>query len=253
VQGTQRFSFRLAVNEHFPLHTGAPGKAIVAFLPFRQQNDIVNRMVLTKFNARTLSTKKALLAELSRIRKRGYATDTAEEVEGCHCVSAPILDRDGYPLAAVWVTAPSSRLPARMFESAAPAVITAARNIAGALQSAPDAGVSFMKLIVEKAVQYIHGHLDEDFFAEQLAAELNVGYSSFRHWFKRVHGIGPAQYHLRQRMDAAKKLLSTSRRTIASVCRTLGYEDQNYFSALFKKKTGMSPLAYRDKAKSRRR
>lgn len=247
IPGTQRFSFRLAVNQHFPLHAGAPGKAIVAFLPLKEQNDIISRMTFTRFNARTISTQKAFLKELARIRKQGYATDLAEEVEGCHCVSAPVLDQEQHPVAAIWITGPSNRFPESMFGTVAPAVIKAAGDISRVLQNKADGGTAFMKHIVGKARQYICEHIDENFDMQQLAKELNVGYTSFRHWFKAAYGIGPAQYHLQQRMDIAKRLLRTSKQTVASICRTLGYEDQNYFSALFKKKTGMSPLTYRKK------
>jgi DNA-binding IclR family transcriptional regulator/AraC-like DNA-binding protein len=247
VQGTQRFSFRLAVGEHFPLHTGAPGKAIVAFLPLKQQNSIVSRISLTKFNERTICTKRTFVLELGRIRKRGYSTDLAEEVEGCHCVSAPVLDTEEYPMAAVWVTGPSSRFPEEMFGSIAPEVINTARAITHALNIKAETGTTFMNHVIGMAEQYINEHIDENFDMEQLAKELNVGYTSFRHWFKAIHGIGPAQYHLKQRVDTAKKLLRTSTKTVAFICRTLGYEDQNYFSALFKKKTGMSPMMYRQK------
>ncbi len=244
-QGTQRFSFRLAVNQHFPLHTGAPGKAILAFLPESQRNEIIARMTFTRFNERTISSPKAFRRELDSVRTRGYATDLAEEVDGCHCVSTPILNRQGYPLAAIWVTGPSSRFPAKMFKIIAREVRKASAGISQTLQNETGDGTYFMKDVVERAKLYIREHLDEDFDVEHLARELNVGYTSFRHWFKAVYGAGPAQYRLQQRMDTAKRLLRSSKQTVASICRTLGYEDQNYFSALFKKKTGLSPLAYR--------
>ena len=220
VQGTQRFSFRLAVNQHFPVHTGAPGKAIAAFLQQKQQNAIVSRMKFTRFNERTIITRKAYLQELARIHKRGYATDVAEEVEGCHCVSAPVFNKDKTPLAAIWVTGPSNRFPVKEFESIAAIVINAAANITRSLENKPGDGTDFISHIIEEARLYIHEHLDEDFDMEQLAKELNVGYTSFRHWFKAAHGMGPAHYHLQQRIDAAKKLLRHSKQTVASICRT---------------------------------
>ncbi|MDD4869031.1 MAG: IclR family transcriptional regulator C-terminal domain-containing protein [Kiritimatiellae bacterium] len=247
VQGTQRFSFRLAVDQHFPLHTGAPGKAIVAFLPLKQQKEIISRMTFTKFNQRTITTSKAFFKEIETIRRNGYATDIAEEVEGCHCIGAPIMDQNRFPIAAVWVTGPSNRLPISKFEHIARFTITAADNISSALKKTGETQIIFMKHKVGEAEKYIKDKLSEPLEMENVAKELHIGYSSLRHWFKRIHGKGPAQYHLQLRLDAAKKLLRSSRKTVAVICRELGYEDQNYFSALFKKKTGMAPLAYREK------
>lgn len=251
VQGTQRFSFRLAQDQHFPLHAGAPGKAIVAFLPADRRNEMVKRMKFTRFNARTITSRKAFLREIDSIRLRGYATDVAEEVEGCHCVSAPVLDTKGIPVAAIWVTGPSSRFPVSMFKAIAPAVITAAENIAEGMHNRDGSHSSFAKHMVNEAARYIEDHRAENIEMEQLAKELHIGYSSFRHWFKTVKGTGPAQYHLKLRLDLAGKLLRSSNKSIAAVCREVGYDDQNYFSALFKKKTGLAPLIYRKKKRNR--
>ncbi len=58
--------------------------------------------------------------ELARVRRRGYGTDRAEGiVPGLHCVSCPILDHNAYPVAALTVVAPSTRLPASDFADVA--------------------------------------------------------------------------------------------------------------------------------------
>ena len=40
----------------------------------------------------------------SRTTKQGYAFDNAEQFEGVYCIGAPVFDRVGYPVAAVWTT-----------------------------------------------------------------------------------------------------------------------------------------------------
>jgi AraC-like DNA-binding protein len=49
-------------------------------------------------------------------------------------------------------------------------------------------------------------------------------------------------------MDTAKHLLLDSTRTIRSVAESLGFEDELYFSRLFKRRVGMPPGAYRKSA-----
>ncbi len=42
----------------------------------------------------------------------GYSVDRAEQYNGIYCVGAPILDRNAYPIAAIWITGPSENITA---------------------------------------------------------------------------------------------------------------------------------------------
>ncbi|MCF7849458.1 MAG: IclR family transcriptional regulator [Kiritimatiellales bacterium] len=110
-------SFRLVVDTgmHFELHSSAPGKAILANLSAKERDRIMKVMRFTRFNDNTITTKTAFTAELEEVRKTGYALDRAEELDGIHCVSAPVFNQKGEPIAAVTVTGPSNRLPAKKF------------------------------------------------------------------------------------------------------------------------------------------
>lgn len=99
--------FRLA------LYCNAPGKV---FLAFGDEKERRRRMSLQQFKARTNQTitdPARLEAELEQARRAGYTTDRGEDIEGAHCVAAPVLDRDGHPVAAIVIAAPSQRLPLR--------------------------------------------------------------------------------------------------------------------------------------------
>ena len=61
-------------------------------------------------------------------RKHGYAIDCGEGMEGVHCVAAAVCDRNGIPVGAITVTAPSTRLPESAFSTTGEMVIEAARN-----------------------------------------------------------------------------------------------------------------------------
>lgn len=110
VPGSHPFKFMVDPGTHFPLHADAPGKAMLAFLPNGEAERILRRTTLTRFTSRTITDVQTLLNEMRRIRECGYALDRAEMIEGCHCVSAPVLNHHGYPVAAIWTTGPADRL-----------------------------------------------------------------------------------------------------------------------------------------------
>lgn len=117
VQGRHPFRFCVEVGVRFELHTAAPGKAMLAALPGAEADVLLNRMPFTRFNARTITNRAAFAAELQRTRERGFGVDEGEEREGAHCVGSVILDRQGAPAGAIWITGPSSRLPASNFDA----------------------------------------------------------------------------------------------------------------------------------------
>jgi DNA-binding IclR family transcriptional regulator len=112
VASTQPIKFLVDPGTHFPLHTAAPGKVFVAFLPPVEREALLKRMKFPRFNERTLDSRAKFEAEIEDVLAQGYGLDRAEEIEGLHCVAAPIFNHRGYPIASIWVTGPSFRFPA---------------------------------------------------------------------------------------------------------------------------------------------
>jgi len=110
VPSTHAVKVFIKVGHHFPLHTAAPGKAMVAFLPPDERDALLDRMSFTRFNHRTIADRGQFEQELADVRAKGYAVDRAEEIDGLHCVAAPVFDHRARPLASIWVTGPASRL-----------------------------------------------------------------------------------------------------------------------------------------------
>jgi DNA-binding IclR family transcriptional regulator len=123
------FRFVVDVGIRFALHTAAPGKAILAALPKAQAEAIIAKMPFTRFNARTITDRGLFWKELERTRVAGYGVDEGEENEGAHCVGAVILNRQRMPAGAVWITGPSSRVPASDFPRIGQRIAQAARQI----------------------------------------------------------------------------------------------------------------------------
>jgi len=127
--GLHSFSFTARVGTRFNLHSSAPGKAIIAFLPENEREHIISCLNFQKFNERTITEKKGFKKELEKVRKSGFAIDHAEEFENCHCISAPIINQAGYPIAAIWTSGPANRFPKKSFENSSREIIKAAEKI----------------------------------------------------------------------------------------------------------------------------
>ena len=107
---TQAVKVLVQVGHRFPLHTAAPGKAIMAFLPDAELQTLLKSLTLQRFTPRTITSRAALIKELAGVRRCKVAYDRGEELQDLRCVSSPILDGHGYPLAALWVSGPASRI-----------------------------------------------------------------------------------------------------------------------------------------------
>jgi DNA-binding IclR family transcriptional regulator len=110
VAGSHPVTVLVQVGHRFPLHTAAPGKAILAYLPDDQRDALLKALTWRRYTERTLTTPSALLEELADVRRQEVAFDRGEELDDLRCVGAPVLDPSGYPLAAVWVSGPASRI-----------------------------------------------------------------------------------------------------------------------------------------------
>ena len=112
IPGTYPWVFTLNPGFTEQIHVTAPGKAILAYMPPAERSKLMARMKFTRYNERTITDRRAFLRELEVTATRGYAIENSEEYEGVYCVGAPILDRTGYPVAAIWITGPSKRVNA---------------------------------------------------------------------------------------------------------------------------------------------
>ena len=129
VASNQPVKFLVDPGTRFPLHTAAPGKAVLAFLPPPERDGILARLSYTRYNERTLDSRAKFEAELEQVEACGYGLDRSEQIEGLHCVGAPIFNHRGYPFAALWLTGPSFRFPAADFDRIGKKVAATAAQI----------------------------------------------------------------------------------------------------------------------------
>lgn len=244
--GTDGFAYHLEVNYEFPLHTAAPGKALLAYLPPKEREHYYARMDFRQFTPSTIVERSDFEAELESVVAKGYAIDVSEQLEGCHCVGVPVFDDNRQITAGLWATAPSSQLPVRSFDQVAGLLKKGSQQITQRLsQTGRSSNRDHINSVAEQATTIMASRLHENIDMQQLAENLYVSYSWFRKAFKEHTGEAPAEYHLKRRIDRACQLLSDTDLTVRQISEELGFNNQNHFSALFKRKTGKSPANYR--------
>lgn len=99
-----------SVGARFALHAGASPKLLLAFSPQAEIDAYLREChPLAAFTDNTITDPGILLAELERIRARGYAVSDEELDRGICSIAAPIRDRTGGVIAGVSVAAPTIR------------------------------------------------------------------------------------------------------------------------------------------------
>lgn len=108
-----------------------------------------------------------------------------------------------------------------------------------------NAELSGNNLIFLNTIDYIKKHYSEEISPEMIARALNISLSHLQHVFSQKSGHGVATEIRDYRLSIAAELLYTTERSVKSVAISVGYINVDYFSVLFKRKFGMSPLEYR--------
>jgi transcriptional regulator GlxA family with amidase domain len=101
--------------------------------------------------------------------------------------------------------------------------------------------------IILEAQVYIETHYKNKITVDELAALSNLSRRTFERRFKKATSNSPAEYLQRVKIEAAKSLLESGRKTVNEVMFEVGYADLKAFRDVFKKTAGMSPVEYRKK------
>jgi DNA-binding IclR family transcriptional regulator len=98
-----------SVGKRLAAHATGLGKVLLAGLDADELDRRLSGITLARFTERTITDRTALLAELKRVRSRGFGYDNEEYVIGCRCVAAPVRDASGQVVAAMSVSVPTPR------------------------------------------------------------------------------------------------------------------------------------------------
>ncbi len=87
---------------------------------------------------------------------------------------------------------------------------------------------------------------------EEVAKQVNMSYSWFRRIFKQYMGFSPSQYLQELRIQKSKELLTNTPITVKEIAFEVGFENPDYFCTAFRKRTGTTPIKYREFTQGKR-
>ena len=97
--------------------------------------------------------------------------------------------------------------------------------------------------------QKIKEYLDQNFTSpitlDSLSETVYISKHYLSHLFQEQTGISPIKYLTLKRMEKACELLSETELPVSEVSKAVGYENPLYFSQVFKRIYGISPVKYR--------
>ena len=78
-------------------------------------------------------------------------------------------------------------------------------------------------------------HLAEEFSLGRLAEQAGMSEFHFNRLFKRATGVPPSQYQIKLRMDASRRLLRETKKSVIAIANEVGYSNPSHFAQLFRK------------------
>lgn len=253
IRGPDYTCFSFEENTLTPLHTSAPGKALVAHLPDAKRSALLGQLSFERLTPNTVTDRRVFERRLARIRRSGYATDIAEEVNCCHCGGVAILDPNGYPVGALWLSGVDRRLRDKQLRTQIRHLQSAAKlieaEVAQWLRAEKQTG-SFSPCVA-MALAALSRQPQRTFDYAALAKDSHLSYSTLRTRFRAETGITLGQHHLNLRIKEVQRLLAQTTLSITEIAARMNFYDQKHLSAVFKKKVGLAPVAYRRQATAR--
>ncbi len=104
---------------------------------------------------------------------------------------------------------------------------------------------TFAQAEVSFARRYFFEHYSEEINIADFAQSRHMSVSWFMRNFKQMTGVSPMQYILNLKIENAQMLLETTNYSVNEISSIVGYDNQLYFSRIFKKHKGVSPTEYR--------
>ncbi|WP_138919463.1 IclR family transcriptional regulator [Oceanicola sp. S124] len=114
---------------HTPVFCSGMGKALLATWPDPEIIALAARTGLRPMTPRSLTSIEAVLADIARIRRRGYAVDDEEHIQGLRCVAAVVWSPTGEPACAISISGLAARLAPERLEITGTQVRDAAHQL----------------------------------------------------------------------------------------------------------------------------
>jgi IclR family transcriptional regulator, acetate operon repressor len=112
-----------------PLHAGATGLAILAFLPEKERDALIKKQKLVAVTDRTITDHRKLAQALGRIRRSGYSCTQGQRTPGAVGIAAPIFGPSGEVIGNAFITLPEQRFERSREREFAEHVMRCARRV----------------------------------------------------------------------------------------------------------------------------
>ena len=122
------------IGRRMDLHCTGVGKVILAWGPPEVTEHILAKQAYIRHTRNTITSSRAMRAELVRVRAAGYALDDEEEELAVRCVAVPIFHAGGRFVAGLSVTGTTAQIPLDAIESLAERLKQAASGIFSGLE-----------------------------------------------------------------------------------------------------------------------
>ncbi|GIN93025.1 hypothetical protein J6TS1_16700 [Siminovitchia terrae] len=99
---------------------------------------------------------------------------------------------------------------------------------------------------VQKAINYIDQHFDQQITLEEVSNHVSLSANYFSNMFKKTTGCALVEYISKLRVERAKVMLMDLSYTVYQIANKVGYNDSRYFSRVFKSLVGKTPSQYRN-------
>lgn len=98
------------------------------------------------------------------------------------------------------------------------------------------------------AKRYIDSNYSDNITLDFLAALTHMNKYYLVHSFTKYTGLSPINYLTQKRIQVSMDLLSSTNYSVAQISSSVGFSSQSYFSQVFRKTTGLTPIQYRKKS-----
>jgi IclR family transcriptional regulator, KDG regulon repressor len=133
IESPESLRMTTRVGERMPIHIEASGKVLLAFVSPVLRKGVISRVCKKPAASGKRPSRQALLDDLKKIRARGYAVSHGERAVGASCVSAPVFDATGKPIAAITISGPTIRLTDDKVSEYASRVMAVAKEVSQAM------------------------------------------------------------------------------------------------------------------------
>lgn len=102
-----------------------------------------------------------------------------------------------------------------------------------------------MPSIIMNIIKYIHNNYHDDITLQDISTKFFISRSYIAKLFKDYTNFTVSEYIMNMRINKAKELLLSTRKNMEEISELVGFSSANYFSLIFKKRVGLSPIKFR--------